>query len=56
MKALIATIFLAALCFSCANDPQIASHQLPAMEQSWAEAIQASHPEWKAPSYAPIDQ
>jgi len=56
LKALIATIFLAALSFSCANDAQIASHGLPAMEQSWAEAIQASYPDWKSPSYAPIDQ
>jgi hypothetical protein len=56
MKALIASIFLAALSFSCANNPQIASHELPATEKAWADAIQASHPEWQAPSYAPIDQ
>ncbi len=56
IKALIATIFLDALSFSCANNPQIASHELTTTEQSWAEAIKASYPDWQVPNYAPIDQ
>ncbi|WDE96085.1 hypothetical protein PQO03_10205 [Lentisphaera profundi] len=56
IKALIVTIFLAAICFSCASNPQIASHELPALERSWANAIQASYPDWQPPSFAPIDQ
>jgi len=56
LKALIITLVLTTICFSCANDPKIAGHELPALEQSWAEAIQASYPDWQPPSYAPIDQ
>jgi hypothetical protein len=54
--ALLLTLILSAICTSCASGPQIAGHQLPALEQSWAEAIQASYPEWQPPSFAPLDQ
>ena len=56
MKKAIIIAALAALFTSCGSAPKIASHDLPPTEQAWAEAIQASYPDWQAPSYAPIDQ
>ncbi len=56
MKKIVIIASLAAIFTSCGSAPKIASHDLPPTEQEWAQAIQASYPEWQVPAFAPIDQ
>ncbi|MEN9362027.1 MAG: hypothetical protein RL095_3562 [Verrucomicrobiota bacterium] len=53
MKKIILAGFAAALFASCgSSSPEgVKSEKLPQLEESWAQAIEASYPEWERPSY-----